>query len=176
SGNWGANRQIVLPEGQHDYTFEVTAGTTDGRPNFRIDTVSCTLNSATDAATPLWGFDNGFVPNEFVGFDDDPPARAWQITNENAQGGGFSVRAPILPAGTTYQLSTDCGGDDHTLFSFFYIGVAAFYVDGELYEQLPNSGNWGANRRIVLPEGQHEYAFAVTAGTSDGRPHFRIHT
>jgi len=171
-------RSIVVPDGEHEYRFEVVGPPEGGRPLFGLDTFVC-ARVEPYAVSSEWAFENSFAPLEFTGFEVDDPADRWQITNSAPQSGKFSVRPPLLTSGKSLALSTDCGDIVHSEFSFWFAGQADLYVDDELYESL-NAGTslagYFVERSIVLPQDKHEYRFEVVGPAEGGRPIFGLDT
>jgi hypothetical protein len=168
-------RDLVVPRGKHSYTFEVTSGTAPERPAFRLDTVVCTDKEPTPRPTPTFGFDEGFMPIEFDGFETGSPAEAWQITNESVQSGDLAVRPPILEPSATISLDTNCGGKPHKQVSFQFRYVGKLCVDDGPCEALEGGYSWQQKTLPVTP-GTHAYRIEVTAGAATGRPPFRLDT
>ena len=159
-------RSIIVPRGQHRYGWSVTAEKPNERPYFVLDAIKCTDLPPQENNTGTWGFDEGFVPSEFKGFDGDPSSR-WQMTDAAAMGQGFGVRPGTLKQAVSSELSMDCAGKEHSAIKFSYAGSAELIVDDAVYEKLPNSG-WNT-RQFAL--GTHRYGWRVTAKEA-GQPYF----
>ena len=172
--NGWRQRRIVLPGGDHTYTFEVRTAGAPGQPNAFVDTLVCSNTTPTPVPAPNWGFDRGFVPDAFGGVDGGQVS--WQIVNDTSQAGSFSIRPPVVPANQSASFEFSCGGRRHTEMSFYWVGSFDLYVDGRLFETMPfrNPTGWTL-RKISVPQGVHTYRFQVSS-TETRRPFAAVDT
>jgi hypothetical protein len=175
TGGGYASRTIVLPSGTHTYRW-VARTDTAGRPNVGLDTVVCQAFPAPSAQSLRWGFDERAIPAEFTGFTADAPG--WEIT-DGGQSGGFEARPAIITdTSKGLALETRCAGASHDRLEFSYrnyYSTLELFVDGALYESLPNTGGGYASRTIVVPAGTHTYRWVAKTSTP-GRPNVAVDT